>query len=266
MKKQVVVSLDQNIYNHLQTVLNANNTNLNTVMENLIKLYLKDYFESAAKECDTDIKLSSKCISGKAFRKIPRWAADNKLNAHKIIRAFLLLNDICEDVPLVDLKDACSDERRQDIYVPKFSANYAQMKFDSEKSLGKVFYEKDGYVKIHSDVKEHILKHKKQFVPELSYCDDIDFSSLNAKEIAEGVFRDILQSDKVSIEEIEYLCSPAAADYFNINELILVKADQPRPDNYYAKPIKAHGQKYYLVAQWFRKSRDQLIKWIERHI
>ena len=45
MKKQVVVTLDNNIYNHLQTVLKVTGENVNTVMENLIKLYLKEYLQ-----------------------------------------------------------------------------------------------------------------------------------------------------------------------------------------------------------------------------
>ena len=154
MKKQVVVTLDNNIYNHLQTVLKATGENVNAVMENLIKLYLKEYFEEAAKECETDIKLTKNNIGGKAARKLPRWAENKELNAHK-------------NVTLSMLETACSDKTRDDIYVPKFNINFAQMKLDTEKSLGKVFIEKDGYVRISPDIRKHISKLKDKFAPEL---------------------------------------------------------------------------------------------------
>lgn len=267
MKKQVVITLDNNIYNHLQTVLKANSENVNTVMENLIKLYLKEYFEEAAKECETDIKLAKNNIGGKAARKLPRWAESKELNAHKIIRAFLLLEDIHKNVTLCMLKTACSDKTRDDIYVPKFNINFAQMKLDTEKSLGKVFIEKDGYVRISPDIHKHINKLKNSFTPELNVNESsYDFSALTVHELIKGPFIDILQSDKVTPDEIEWLCKKEATDFFNIDSIILVKADVTMPQNYYAKAIAAYGKEYYLAANWTKRSRKQLIEWIEKHI
>ena len=267
MKKQVVVTLDNNIYNHLQTVLKATGENVNTVMENLIKLYLKEYFEEAAKECETDIKLTKNNIGGKAARKLPRWAENKELNAHKIIRAFLLLEDAHKNVTLSMLKTACSDKTRDDIYVPKFNINFAQMKLDTEKSLGKVFIEKDGYVRIPPDIRKHISKLKDKFAPELIESkSNIDFSALTVPELIKGPFIDILQSDKVTQDEIEWLCKKEAAEFFNIDSIILVRADVPTPQNYYAKTIAAYGKEYYLAANWTKRSRKQLIEWIDKYI
>lgn len=267
MKKQVVVTLDNNIYNHFQTVLKATGENVNTVMENLIKLYLKEYFEEAAKECETDIKLTKNNIGGKAARKLPRWAENKELNAHKIIRAFLLLEDAHKNVTLSMLKTACSDKTRDDIYVPKFNINFAQMKLDTEKSLGKVFVEKDGHVRISPDIHKHINKLKNSFAPELSDNESsYDFSALTVPELIKGTFIDILQSDKVTQDEIEWLCKKEAAEFFNIDSIILVRADVPMPQNYYAKTITAYGKEYYLAANWTKRSRKQLIEWIDKYI
>lgn len=267
MKKQVVVTLDNNIYNHLQTVLKATGENVNTVMENLIKLYLKEYFEEAAKECETDIKLTKNNIGGKAARKLPRWAENKELNAHKIIRAFLLLENINKNVTLSMLKTACSDNSRNDIYVPKFNINFAQMKLDTEKSLGKVFIEKDGYVRISPDIRKHISKLKDKFAPELIESkSNIDFSSLTVPELVKGYFTCILQSENVTSDEIDWLCTQEAAEHFNIDSTILVSADVSKPLNYYAKTITAYGKEYYLAANWTKRSRKQLIEWIEKYI
>lgn len=267
MKKQVVVTLDNNIYNHLQTVLKATGENVNMVMENLIKLYLKEYFEEAAKECETDIKLAKDNIGGKAARKLPRWAENKELNAHKIIRAFLLLEGAHKNVTLSMLKTACSEKTRDDVYVPKFNINFAQMKLDTEKSLGKVFIEKDGYVRISPDIHKHINKLKTTFAPELSEKESsYDFSALTVHELIKGHFIDILQSGKVSQDEIDWLCTQEAAEHFNIDSTILVSADVSKPLNYYAKTITAYGKEYYLAANWTKRSRKQLIEWIEKHI
>lgn len=267
MKKQVVVTLDNNIYNYLQTVLKATGENVNTVMENLIKLYLKEYFEEAAKECETDIKLTKNNIGGKAARKLPRWAESKEFNAHKIIRAFLLLEDAHKNVTLSMLKTACSDKTRDDIYVPKFNINFAQMKLDTEKSLGKVFVEKDGYVRISPHIHKHINKLKNTFSPELSDNESsYDFSSLTVPELVKGYFTRILQSGNVTSDEIDWLCTQEAAEFFNIDSIILVRADVPTPQNYYAKTITAYGKEYYLAANWTKRSRKQLIEWIEKHI
>ena len=267
MKKQVVVTLDNNIYNHLQTVLKASGENVNAVMENLIKLYLKEYFEEAAKECETDIKLTKNNIGGKATRKLPRWAENKELNAHKIIRAFLLLEDTHKNVTLCMLKTACGDKTHSDIYVPKFNINFAQMKLDTEKSLGKVFVEKDGYVRISPDIHKHINKLKNMFAPELTENESsYDFSALTVHELIKGHFKDILQSEKVTQDEIEWLCKKEAAEFFNIDSIILVRADVPMPQNYYAKTITAYGKEYYLAANWTKRSRKQLIEWIDKYI
>lgn len=262
-----MIALDHNIYNHLQTVLKATGENVNTVMENLIKVYLKEYFEEAAKECETDIKLTKNNIGGKAARKLPRWAESKDLNTHKIIRAFLLLEDKHKNVTLGMLKDACNDKTRTDIYVPKFNINFAQMKLDTEKSLGKVFIEKDGYVRISPDIRKHITKLKDKFAPELTEKENnIDFSSLTVPELVKGHFIQILQSDKVTQDEIDWLCTKGAAEHFNIDSTILVKADKSQPDNYYSKKISKYGQEYYLAANWTKRSRKQLIEWIDKYI
>ena len=267
MKKQVVVTLDNNIYKHLQTVLKVTGENVNTVMENLIKLYLKEYFEEAAKECETDIKFTKNNISGKATRKLPRWAENKELNAHKIIRAFLLLEGAHKNVTFGMLKTACSDKTRDDIYVPKFNINFAQMKLDTEKSLGKVFIVKYGYVRISPDIHKYINKLKNRFAPELSENENsYDFSALTVPELIKGPFIDILESDKVTQDEIEWLCKKESAEFFNIDSIILVRADVPMPQNYYAKTITAYGKEYYLAANWTKRSRKQLIEWIEKYI
>ena len=112
-----------------------------------------------------------------------------------------------------------------------------------------------------------INKLKNSFVPELSENENsYDFSALTVPELIKGPFIDILQSDKVTQDEIEWLCKKEAAKFFNIDSIILVKADVLMPQNYYAKTITAYGKEYYLAANWTKRSRKQLIEWIDKYI
>lgn len=267
MKKQVMLLLDENIFNHLQGVLKATGNNVNVVMENLIKIYLKEYFEVAAKECESDIKLSKKDIGGKALRKIPRWSDNKNLNAHKIIRAYLLLEDKYGTVTQDLLKDFCSDESRPDVYVPKFSINFAQMKIDTEKSLGKVFVEDNGCIEISEELQKTVRKFKRKFAPEIREpMPEKDYNKMSPPEIARRILKPLLTSGKVKQKEIDWLCTQEAAEHFDIDSIILINGNLPKQPCYYGKALTIHGKRYYLAANWTKRSRKQLIEWIEKYI
>ena len=130
-----------------------------------------------------------------------------------------------------------------------------------------MFIEKDGYVRISPDIRKHISKLKDKFAPELIESkSNIDFSSLTVPELVKGYFTRILQSGNGTSDEIDGLCTQEAAEHFNIDSTILVSADVSKPLNYYAKTITAYGKEYYLAANWTKRSRKQLIEWIEKYI
>lgn len=61
------------------------------------------------------------------------------------------------------MEKLCSDETQEEMYVPTFKTNYDQMKFDSEKSNGKVFEDDGNEVWIWGKVKELLLFYKSRF-------------------------------------------------------------------------------------------------------
>jgi hypothetical protein len=96
------------------------------------------------------------------FKKIHRielWARRPEQANHKIVAAYLHLEKAGE-VRLEDLKALCSDRVNfPRFYVKLFAGHYASMKTDAGNSHGKVFYEKDGVVKMWGQVREEVGKY-----------------------------------------------------------------------------------------------------------
>lgn len=100
----------------------------------------------------------------KGVKKISLWANKPGQYNHKIIRAFLQLENDLGEVRLHNLANICSSkEKYPNIYVPTFGSNYSQMKFDGPKSHGKIFEERYGVVTIWERARDEIEKYRKYF-------------------------------------------------------------------------------------------------------
>ena len=102
---------------------------------------------------------------GKAIHRIPRWARNPQQNNHKILKAFLELQQELGRVTLEALRKRCSDPvGHPETYVPHFDNNYAQMKFDNGNSHGKVFEEEGGFVTIWDRISDTLLRYRDYFL------------------------------------------------------------------------------------------------------
>ena len=102
---------------------------------------------------------------GKAIHRIPRWARNPQQNNHKILKAFLELQQEIGKVSIDALRKRCSDPTgHPDTYVPHFDNNYAQMKFDNGNSHGKVFEETNGFVTIWDHISDTLLRYRDYFL------------------------------------------------------------------------------------------------------
>lgn len=96
------------------------------------------------------------------FKKINRiklWAHRPHQDNHKIISAFLHLEEEAE-VLFEDLKNICTNKTVfPQYYVPTFEGHYPSMKTDNGHSHGKIFYDQNGIVNIWPMVREEIRIH-----------------------------------------------------------------------------------------------------------
>jgi len=113
-------------------------------------------------------------------------------------------------------------------------------------------------------------KEKKQTVSVLSQTEDT-YGELKVGKLAQIIVRGILESGKVSEEEVEALQEKEySKKILNQSRPVLVKAggefDRVR---YYKEPIKIFGSEYLLCSQWAegegKNDRPYLLKWISEH-
>jgi hypothetical protein len=93
--------------------------------------------------------------------------------------------------------------------------------------------------------------------------------------IAQTVLKELLESNKIPIAEIELLQTQEySKKTFNLNYPLLKEInylkdfDQQKKDNKgrnrcYNSPVKVNGKKYLLCSQWYYYNRQYLLKWIE---
>ena len=90
----------------------------------------------------------------------------------------------------------------------------------------------------------------------------IDYSELKIGQIVQLFLADAINNFKLSNEEIKLLfdegyCKRA----FNIGYPLLSKT---KARHYYASPYKINGKEYYICCEWFDRSRDIVINYIEK--
>ena len=104
----------------------------------------------------------------KARLRIPQWATKPHVNPYKVIRAFLLLagdRDLSRaEVRIDDIKNQCSDEVNQELYVRCFKAVWDCLKTDKGNSYGRVFETNAGMARLVPEVLDLIVQYREQFL------------------------------------------------------------------------------------------------------
>lgn len=165
MKKEINILLDEELLKKFEMALVLNREDKETAIDTLLKSYVSCAFSKAAALYDNKLDTSTvgSEFHGKALHKIPKWAKKPSQAIYKIIRAYFQLAE-AGPVYYSELAEYCSDKSKEDIYMSSFATNFAQMKFDGEKSYGKVFeVGKDGQVTIWNYVKTQIYNFKDSF-------------------------------------------------------------------------------------------------------
>ena len=166
--------IDEKIYRRFRAELMANDENMNTVMVDLVQRYIEESLRGEVTNGSAINSLFVKPIrtqrrekvgiEGKANRKIPVWIARKNV-PYKIIRAYLMLEENSnEPVLLSDLEELCTSGREISVFVKNFKPNFAQMKFDGEKSHGKVFVVDEDRVYLDGGVTNTVGHYKLQFL------------------------------------------------------------------------------------------------------
>lgn len=180
MHKELIIKLEEDLINKFEIALHLSNENKDDVVNKLIRSYISRAFAQAAaayEQTNTPSAKEDGDYYGKAIHRIPKWAKKQSQINHKIIRAFFQLSQNGA-VTYSALADYCNNnEEHPDVYVPTFASNFAQMKFDGDKSHGKVFEVNDkGIVTVWDVVLPTLTSCKKEF---LQHSTDIGYLNAN---------------------------------------------------------------------------------------
>lgn len=171
MVKEIKVLVDENLLLRFNMAMQLNGDEIDGVFDDFIKNYVANSFSKEAfalradSTTDQDGYLDSENpFAGKALQKISKWARKPSQINYKIMRAYLQLLEEHGSVSYAALANLCGDLNHPDVYVSTFSTNFAQMKFDGEKSHGKVFItDEDDMVYIWEYVEGEVMKYKEEF-------------------------------------------------------------------------------------------------------
>lgn len=181
MTSEITFNIDTGLNQRFQMALQLNEEHADQVIEAMLKSYIARTFSQAAASYtdNSSPKLTppNDTNYAKAIHRIPKWANKPTQINHKIIRAYLQLAEMGE-VTYNQLARQCTNhEDHPDVYVPTFSSNFAQMKFDGDKSHGKVFdVAPDGHVTIWREVESCLRSYKQKF---LVHTTDIGYTNDN---------------------------------------------------------------------------------------
>ena len=167
IEMKLTFEINDDLSTRFDMALQLTGEDKNIVLESLMKAYIIQSFSQTASNYQTELhgNTANKNFA-KAIHKIPKWASKPMLVPSKIIRAYLQLLDENGVVTYPDLMLRCSDkENHPDEFVATFANNFAQMKFDGEKSHGKVF-ELIGNqtVALWKNIEEVLIMNKDKFV------------------------------------------------------------------------------------------------------
>lgn len=165
-KMKVSFEINEDLFKRFDMALQLTGENRDTAIESLMKAYVVQTFSQTASSYQTEIQGGNTNRNfEKAIHKIPKWAAKPMVIPSKIIRAYLQILEEKGEVPYPDLMLRCSDkENHPDEFVATFANNFAQMKFDDEKSHGKVFEVTNNQkILLWNNVKEIIMNNQEKF-------------------------------------------------------------------------------------------------------
>ena len=202
--KQIYFQIDDQLADKFEIALKLTGEERNQVIEDLIRKYLGKAFSDAADTFRSDntpavtqqeqrVRPTHETVAtrvssasspafgtpdhekpprkdvfsewGKAIHRIPLWAKKPQQNNHKILKAFLELQQEIGKVTIDALRKRCSDPTgHPETYVPHFDNNYAQMKFDNGNSHGKVFEESNGFVTVWDHISDTLLRYRDYFL------------------------------------------------------------------------------------------------------
>ncbi len=166
MIMKLTFDVNDDLAARFEMALQLTGENKSTAIESLMKAYVVQNFSRAASAYQDETPASDTDKNhAKALHKIPKWASKPMVIPSKIIRAYLQLLDENGSVSYPELLLRCSDkENHPDEFVGTFANNFAQMKFDDEKSHGKVF-EVIGNQQIilWKNVEGELMSHKEKF-------------------------------------------------------------------------------------------------------
>jgi len=169
MKKDIIVQLDEEIYDRLKVAVELSKDTESEAVESGIRWYISTVFQKLASDTKPVLSFdtnSSDMYYGKAIKKIPKWAMKPEQYNHKIIKAYYKAIDIAGEATINMMERLCSDPEFPELYVSTFKNNYSQMKADGSNTHGKVF-EDNGYnVWIWDEVEEVLNKYKEFFYKE----------------------------------------------------------------------------------------------------
>lgn len=172
MKREFILNIDEDILLRFNMALQLNNENCEEVCEAFMKRYFLESFSKEANAYrgkdmqDNPFSIPQENYFGKALNKISKWAKKpNQIN-HRIIKAFLMLSKELPFVTYNDLLKRCTDEESfPEVYATTFTNNFNQMKFDSEKSHGKIFeVDSSGVVTLWDYIENEIIRYEGDFM------------------------------------------------------------------------------------------------------
>lgn len=177
---KLTFEINDELFKRFEMALQLAGENKDTVLESLIKAYIVQSFSQTASAYQTEIQGSNADNNfAKALHKIPKWASKPMVVPSKIIRAYLQLLDEKGSVTYPELMLRCSDkEKYPDEYVANFANNFAQMKFDDEKSHGKVFeVNSNQLVLLWKKIEEDIMMSAEKFKNPKNYSTTVNYKN-----------------------------------------------------------------------------------------
>ena len=199
MNTELKVNIDLALYKRFEMALQLNGDDKEVIISDLLKSYVARIFAQEAAQYDSvsvnEEEQETDVTYGMAIRRIPKWAKKTTQINHKIIRAYFQLAEKGV-VTYNALADYCGDTNNSDVYMSTFGSNFAQMKFDGERSHGKVFeVDENGVVTIWDHVADCLEKHKKYF---LTHTTDTGYVNDWKQE-------NIGKTDRMGTDHLQYL-------------------------------------------------------------
>lgn len=246
--------IDSELIEQLNMALALNKEDLNEVIQKLVSSYVSESFMRVAKNLNVPTApkqiapiLNTDLNYGKANRKIPIWASRPNQNNHKIIKAFLQIQEEAGEVKYDVLAERCSNiGSYQDTFVKDFRGNFIQMKTDASNSHGKVFVVENDVVEIWDEVKNTLEIYRGYFLS--SNIGGINVKITNdmteeAYEIAKMVYEGKLSrtEGKNKISDETGMNIGSAGDYIT-NFLAMMDGQK------YTRTFNTYATKYFLTS------------------